>query len=61
MDKSLDGLKTTKAHLDDLIILSKGTLDQHEKEMDKTLKTLDNENWLSFYTNVNLDLQKLYG
>ena len=37
MDTTLDGLKSTNAFLDDIIIISKETLDQHEKEIDKTL------------------------
>ena len=44
MDTTLDGLKSTNAFLDDTIIISKGTLVQHEKEIDKTLKRQHNEN-----------------
>ena len=43
MDTTLDGLKSTNAFLDDIIIKFKGTLEQHETEIDKTLKRLDNE------------------
>ena len=44
MDTTLDGLKTTNAFLDNIIIISKGILEQHEKEMEKTLERLDNKN-----------------
>ena len=44
MDTTLDGLKSTNAFLDDIIIISKGTLEEHETEIDKTLNRLDNKN-----------------
>ena len=44
MDTTLDGLNSTNAFLDHIIIISKGTLEQHEKEIDKTLKRLDDVN-----------------
>ena len=44
MNTTLDGIKFTNAFLDDIIVIYKGKLDQHEIEIDKTLKRLDNEN-----------------
>ena len=44
MDTTLDGINSTNAFLDDIIKLSKGTLEKHENEIDKTLKRLDKEN-----------------
>ena len=43
MDTTLDGKNSTNAILDDIIILSKGTLEKHENEIHKTLKRLDKE------------------
>ena len=44
MDTTLDGINSTNAFLDDIIIISKSTLEKHENENDKTLKRLDKEN-----------------
>ena len=45
MDTTLNGLDSTNAFLDDIIIIiTKGTLEKHEHEIDKTLKRLDGEN-----------------
>ena len=44
MDTTLNGLNSTNAFLDDIIIISKGTLEQHENEIDKALERLDNKN-----------------
>ena len=44
MDTTLDGLNSANAFLDDIIIISKGTLEQHKREIDKTLKGVDDEN-----------------
>ena len=44
MDTTLDGINSTNAFLDDIIIISKGTLEKHENEIDKTLERLDNKN-----------------
>ena len=44
MDTTLNGINSTNAFLDDIIIISKGTLEKHENEIDKTLKRLDKEN-----------------
>ena len=43
MDTTLDVLKSTKAFLDDIIIITKGTLEDHEKEIDSTLHRLNDE------------------
>ena len=44
MDNTLDDLNSTNAFLDDIIIITKGTLEVHEKEIDKTSKRLKEEN-----------------
>ena len=45
MDTTLNGINSPNAFLDDIIIIiSKGTLEEHENEIDKTLKRLDKEN-----------------
>ena len=41
MDTTLDGLDSTNAFLDDIIIITKGTIEKHENEKDKALKRLD--------------------
>ena len=43
-DTTLDGLNSTNAFLDDIIIITKETLEDHEKEIDKTLHRLNEEN-----------------
>ena len=44
MDTTLDGLESTNAFLDDIIIITKGTIEKHEAEIDKTLHRLNEEN-----------------
>ena len=44
MDTTLDGLDSTNAFLDDIIIITKGTIEKHENEIDKALKRLDQAN-----------------
>ena len=44
MDTTLNGLDSTNSFLDDIIIITKGTIEKHENEIDKTLKRLDQEN-----------------
>ena len=44
MDTTLDGLDSTNAFLDDIIIITKGTIEKHEEEIDKTLNRLREEN-----------------
>ena len=44
MDTTLDGLNSTNAFLDDIIIITKGTIEKHEVEIDKTLNRLNEEN-----------------
>ena len=43
MDTTLNGLDSTNTFLDDIIIITKGTIEKHEHEIDKTLKRLDEE------------------
>ena len=38
MDTTLYGLSSTNAFLDDIVIISKGTIEQHEKEKDYITK-----------------------
>ena len=44
MDTILDGLNATNAFLDDIIIITKGTIGRHEDEIDKTVNRLNEEN-----------------
>ena len=44
MDTTLDGINSTNAFLDDIIIRTKDTTENHEKEIDKTLNRLIEEN-----------------
>ena len=44
MDTTLDGLDSTNVFLDDIIVITKGTIEKHEKEIDKTLNRLNEEN-----------------
>ena len=44
MDTTLDGLDSTNAFLDNIIIITKGTIEKHEEEIDKTLNRLNEEN-----------------
>ena len=44
MDTTLDRLDSTNAFLDDTIIITKGTIEKHEEEIDKTLNRLNQEN-----------------
>ena len=44
IDKTLHDIKTKFAYLDDILIVTKGTLEDHEKELDKIMQRLNNEN-----------------
>ena len=44
IDKTLEGIHSKFAFLDDIIIITKGSLDNHEQEIDKVLNLLDKEN-----------------
>ena len=44
MDPTLNGLNSTNAFLNDIIRITKGTLEQDEKKLDKTLRALNEEN-----------------
>ena len=44
MDKTLESINTKFAFLDDILIITKGTLTEHEQELDKVLNLLDKEN-----------------
>ena len=44
MDTTLDGRNSTNAILDNIIIITKGTIENHEEEIDKTLNWLNEEN-----------------
>ena len=43
IDKTLQGITSKFAFLDDILIISKGTLQEHEQELDKILHKLDAE------------------
>ena len=43
IDKTLEGIHSKFAFLDDILVITKGSIREHEKELDKNLKRLDNE------------------
>ena len=44
MDKTLQNIKTKFAYLDDILVITKGNLQDHETEIDKITKQLNEEN-----------------
>ena len=44
IDKTLHDIKTKFAYLDNILRVTKGTLEDHEKELDKIMQRLNNEN-----------------
>ena len=44
IDKTLESVKSKFAILDDILIITKGSLNQHEQEIDKVLNLIDNKN-----------------
>ena len=44
MDTTLDGLNSTNAFLDEIIIITKGTIEDHEEEINKTQNRLIEKN-----------------
>ena len=44
IDKTLHDIKIKFAYLDDILIVTKGTLEDHEKELDKIMQRLNDEN-----------------
>ena len=44
MDTRLDGINSNNAFPDDIMIISKGTLEKYLNEIEETLERLDNEN-----------------
>ena len=51
VDKTLQNIKTKFAYLDDILVITKGSLQDHENELDKIVKKLYEEN-------VAINLQK---
>ena len=43
IDKTLEGIHSKFAFLDDILVITKGSIREHENELDKILKRLDNE------------------
>ena len=43
IDKTLEGINSKFAFLDDILVITKGSLNEHENELDKILEKLDNE------------------
>ena len=43
IDKTLEGIPSKFAFLDDILIITKGTVKEHEQELDKKLQKLDEE------------------
>ena len=44
IDKTLEGIESKFAFLDDILVITKGTINEHENELDKILSKLDKEN-----------------
>ena len=44
IDKTLHDIKSKIAYLDDILIIPKGTLEEHKKELDKIMQRLNDEN-----------------
>ena len=44
IDKTLHDINSKFAYLDDILIITKGTLDEHKKEIDTILHRLNEEN-----------------
>ena len=44
IDKTLQNIKTEFAYLDDILVITKGNLQDHETELDKIMKQLNEEN-----------------
>ena len=44
IDKTLEGIHSKFALLDDILIITKTSLNDHEQEIDKVLNLLDKEN-----------------
>ena len=43
IDKTFEGIYSKFAFLDDILIITKGSIREHEKELDTILKSLDKE------------------
>ena len=43
IDKTLEGISSKFAFLDDILVITKGSINEHEKELDKILKKLNHE------------------
>ena len=43
IDKTLEGISSKFAFLDDILVITKGTIKEHESELDKILQKLDAE------------------
>ena len=43
IDKTLEGISSKFAFLDDILVITKGSISEHEKELNSILKKLDNE------------------
>ena len=44
IDKTLEGMNSKFAFLDDILVITKGSLNEHENELNKILEKLDKEN-----------------
>ena len=52
IDKTLEGINSKFALLEDILVITKGSLNEHENELDKILEKLDKEN-------LAINLQKM--
>ena len=44
IDKTVEGISSKFAFLDDILLITKGSPNEHEHELDKILEKLDKEN-----------------
>ena len=61
MDSTLANIHSAHAFLDDIIIITKKTITEHEEEIDKVLHQLNAENREISLKNANLGRQKPHG
>ena len=61
MDYTLSNINSAHAFLDDIIIITNGTQDEHKNKIDKVLYKLDKKNLAISLQNVNSDKEKSHG
>ena len=61
IDKTLHDINSKFAYLDDILIIIKGTLEEHEKEIDRKLHKLNEENLAISLQKCEIAKKKLFG